>query len=422
MTIPERLLLVTHVPVWFQNGQIGTDIQTWMEIKCWAQHFQHVTFVGLLIPDNPTLEEKSELEGLDIPALRSTFRAIIDIDCIDRVEAIGLPRSYQLIHFAANFGYAANILRANIERSKYIICTVSGLVGDWPLVAAAICRRKKRRYGVNIDRVEHKIIFATLSQWSLARRARELLKMPINIALVRSMVRNANVCLLHGHATFDNYSRFSKNAQLVYNTHVRSEFHLDEENVNKKARSVLDPCCLKICYAGRIEEMKGWRDWLLSLKLLSESATPFQAVWYGAGTRLEEFRQHVENWGLNGFVKYGGFISDHGELLRKLREHHIFLFCHKTPESPRNLLEGLASGCAIVGYDGAYQRELLAGHGGGELVPLENYVALGKLLLHFHNDRARLAKLILSTRHSAQRFTQEAVYRQRSQIIHTAGF
>ena len=52
------------------------------------------------------------------------------------------------------------------------------------------------------------------------------------------------------------------------------------------------------------------------------------------------------------------------------------MFCHKTPESPRNLIEALVSGAPIVGYDSPFPRDLIAAHGGGVLTPLNDVNAL----------------------------------------------
>ena len=46
---------------------------------------------------------------------------------------------------------------------------------------------------------------------------------------------------------------------------------------------------------------------------------------------------------------------------------HVLVFCHTTPESPRNLVEALISGCPIVGYHSDFAAELV-GDGGGAFV------------------------------------------------------
>ena len=42
-------------------------------------------------------------------------------------------------------------------------------------------------------------------------------------------------------------------------------------------------------------------------------------------------------------VALPGFIRDRSAILKVLREAQVFVFCHKTPESPRNLIEALVS-------------------------------------------------------------------------------
>ena len=100
-----------------------------------------------------------------------------------------------------------------------------------------------------------------------------------------------------------------------------------------------------------------------------------------------------------------------------LRAAHVFLFCHKTPESPRCLIEALVSGCPIVGYEGGFARDLVAGHGGGLLVAGNDVAGLAAVLTRLAADRARLGELIANAAADGEPYTDTAVFRHRSELI-----
>jgi glycosyltransferase involved in cell wall biosynthesis len=102
--------------------------------------------------------------------------------------------------------------------------------------------------------------------------------------------------------------------------------------------------------------------------------------------------------------------------LAGLREAHVFLFCHKTPESPRNLVEALISGCPIVGYASDFAAELTSG-GGGEFVPVGDQRGLAERLCRLASQRPALVALTRAAAESGKRFNDVAVFRHRSELI-----
>ena len=93
------------------------------------------------------------------------------------------------------------------------------------------------------------------------------------------------------------------------------------------------------------------------------------------------------------------------------------LFCHKTPESPRCLIESLASGTPLVGYEGAFAADLLSGHGGGRLVQINDIAGLVDVLTSLAKNKAQLADLMDRAVQDAAPFHDEAVFAHRSQLI-----
>ena len=58
--------------------------------------------------------------------------------------------------------------------------------------------------------------------------------------------------------------------------------------------------------------------------------------------------------GLGDVVSLPGFVSSRAKVMEFLRGIHVLVFCHRTPESPRCLVEALMSGTGILGYESDY--------------------------------------------------------------------
>ncbi|HEY9611630.1 glycosyltransferase, partial [Allocoleopsis sp.] len=131
----------------------------------------------------------------------------------------------------------------------------------------------------------------------------------------------------------------------------------------------------------------------------------------------QEMEAMIAEMGLSSLIELTGFESDRKKLLKKIRESHMMLFTHVTPESPRCLIESLISGTPIIGYHSEYAEDLVSNHGGGMFVPVEDWEQLGNLIAKLSNDRQYLSTLIEEAGENGARFNDQAVFRQRSELI-----
>jgi glycosyltransferase involved in cell wall biosynthesis len=174
---------------------------------------------------------------------------------------------------------------------------------------------------------------------------------------------------------------------------------------------------MRIAYAGRLDPMKAPLDWLRALRIAAELGAEFEAVWLGDGPLNDSFHSLVDELGLCKQVRAPGFVANRSTLLHELRLAHVFVFTHVTPESPRCLLEALVCGTPIVGYNSAYAEELTEGFGGGAFVPISDWQALGEKIAALSRNRAELVELIGKAAANGKRFNDEAVFRERSELI-----
>jgi glycosyltransferase involved in cell wall biosynthesis len=200
--------------------------------------------------------------------------------------------------------------------------------------------------------------------------------------------------------------------------HAKQSDAITDEQLEQKCAEIPSAEHLRIIYAGRADAIKAPLDWIAAMGQLRDRGVPFRATWLGDGPLLAEMRSEVERRRLGDLVSLPGFISDRNELLSQLRAAHVLAFCHTTPESPRNLVEALISGCPIVGYHSEFAEELVE-DGGGGFVKLGDGAALSDRLAALNSNRTELVAMTRQAAASGKRFNDDAVFRHRSELIKT---
>ena len=273
-----------------------------------------------------------------------------------------------------------------------------------------------RRYAAWTDRVESQVVRTEARSGSLKSRIKKhVIHRPMAI-LERWVIRRSTLGLFHGQQTFDAYAPYSRNPQIVHDIHVARDAHISDQAFATKRESAQSGP-LRIIYAGRASEMKGPIDWATALHVLSAAGLPFSADWLGDGPQLDDLRQKLQQDGMQDSVTLHGFVNDAAAVANRMQSAHVFLFCHKTPESPRCLIESLIAGTPIIGYDGSYAADLIRQHGGGHLVPVGDTAALGQTLIDIASNRDRLTNLIDNARKDGAPFDDESVFQHRSELI-----
>ncbi|MGB5557201.1 MAG: glycosyltransferase, partial [Paracoccaceae bacterium] len=276
--------------------------------------------------------------------------------------------------------------------------------------------RAGRPYAVWTDRVESEVVRRTADTGPWRQRLKARLTHRPMAWLERHLIRRAALGLFHGKETFDTYAPFCRQPVVVHDIHINKSEHIPDTALQAKiAAAGAGP--LKIGYVGRADAMKGPMDWVAVLEALAAAGVDFEAFWMGDGPFTEKMQSRIDTGGLADRVKLLGFVRDRAEVLRRFRAAQVFLFCHKTPESPRCLIEALISGTPIVGYDGSFASDLISGHQGGRLVSLDDVAGLKAALAELAGDRAALAALIAGAAKDGAPFDDESVFRHRSEVI-----
>lgn len=397
-----KLLIYAPVPL-FRSEEHGflQEDQACNGLRLWAENFERVS-VMMPVAEGPPPDSWVPLETVG-PNL-------------DRIDLIPLPEAYRPDRFLRQLPKTAPLIKAEIEKAEYLSFSIGGLFGDWGSVACVLAHRMGRDYAVWTDRVESEVVRRLAHEGHWRQRLRSRLTHRPMAWLERYLIRRAALGLFHGKETFDFYAPYCRNPQIVHDIHIKKSEHITDDQLAAKREAALTGP-LKIFYAGRMDPMKGPLDWLAVLQRCAEAGVDFQATWLGDGQLLADMKAAVEKRGLSGRVSLPGFVSDRQRVLRGMQSSQIFLFCHKTPESPRCLIEALALSAPIVGYDSAFAHDLIEKEQGGRLVAPNDTEALAQEVIRLAEDRVSLAELIGRAAKSGAPFNDEDVFEHRSEII-----
>jgi len=371
-------------------------------LRLWAEHFDHVIAM-MPITDEPPTPDYIDIASVGLPS--------------EKIEICPVPTAYRPQVFFRHLPAVRRTIRDLIKRSDFLSFSIGGLFGDWGTVASIEASRLGRPFAVWTDRVESEVVRLSIPSaptWRAWLRA-SLLHRPMWWA-EKAIIRRASLGLFHGRETYDVYAPFCTVSEIVHDIHIRRNDHISSERLAEKIASAPDGP-LTISYVGRADSMKGPLDWLQVLERLAAQGIDFRATWIGDGPMHAQMMDVVERSGLKDKIALPGFMSDRELVLEAMRRSHIFLYCHKTPESPRCLIEALISGCPIVGYASAYPQDLVAQNGGGSFAPLNDTATLAKVVADLARDRTRLQQLIACAAKDGAPFEDIEVFRHRSEVI-----
>lgn len=393
------LLLVLPLIVHQRQGRFFIERQAGNGLGQWLRHFARMTLAVKLLPGDPPADSI----------------AVEDLALGDRLAVVPLPPAWTPWTFVLAYPSMRRTLARLIDGHDYLQFALGGAWGDWGAIGALLAARRGRKASVWTDRVESEVMRMEALRLSGARRLFRWANSRIAKYLERAAIRRATLGLFHGSDTFASYRQFSANPHLVHNIHLKPTDRIPADRLAAKMDAV-PFATLDLVYAGRVHPDKGVMDWIETLRLAAQAGISFRARWFGAGPELDDARRRIEDLGLADCIAFPGPLLDRAALIEQLRGAHAMLFCHRTPESPRCLIEALVSGTPIVGYGSAYPEELIADHGGGLLTAM-NPASLAQAVISLAQDRSRLAMLIARAARDGAEMNDEAVFGHRAALM-----
>jgi glycosyltransferase involved in cell wall biosynthesis len=401
----KRLLMVLPSVIRKVESELEIDIDFSESLRLYLDSFDSVTVAC------PVTTEFQD-SGL------RRCRRIKDLPWGNRVEFIPLPNAYRLSAFLRQFGAVRRLLKEQIESANYLVFSPHTLVGDWPTVAIREAVRLKRPYVIEADVVYEKVAqvgWDRIPSWK--RSLKKHLMLPLFRQCHRYCLKHSSLALFQGQDVYDAYAPLCSNPHKVYHIPICDEDYITPTQLQKKLDGVAPSKPLKLCYVGRAIDMKGPMDWLKVVYELTKSGVKINAIWMGDGSLLSSMQKTAEDLGLTDNVVLPGYVSDRREILQTLQDADLFLFCHKTPESPRCLVEALASGCPLVGYVSGYPQELVSQYGGGRFATLGDWKELAGIVRALDKDRDGLRELIRLASASGRLYERDAMMQHRIDLI-----
>jgi glycosyltransferase involved in cell wall biosynthesis len=308
------------------------------------------------------------------------------------------------------------LLLDEIKKADYLLFSPHAKF-DWPTLAARLAIKLKRQYGVESDYDRLSVGHVLLDAMPFGvRKLRMAFWTSSSVKQRDRCFSQSSLALLQGQEVYEDYKSLAPNPRKVLNVQVAPEDQISTIALREKLGRIKCGEPLVLAYAGRMVEMKGPLDWLMAMYTAVKSGVELQATWFGDGPLMPEMRQEVERLGIGRNVALAGILGRE-ELIRRLFRTDIFLFCHKTGESPRCLGEALAAGCLLVGYGSAFPRSLVARHGGGEFAVTGDWNKLASIVIGLDQDRARLGRLVQSAAASGKELDRETAIQERIDLI-----
>jgi len=395
------LLIYAPVPLFRRGDALCAEKQAVNGLRLWAEHFDRVI---VMMPEEGGPPPPGWVDLAD------------HADQLTRVQIEPLPTAWRPDQFFRVRRPVRSRIRALIGQADYLSFAIGGLFGDWGAVASFEAHRMGRPFAVWTDRVESAVMRQAIGEGNWRQNLRARLYHRPMAHLERMVIRRAALGLFHGQETYDTYAPYSRNPHVVHDIHISPADHISDETMERKL-ALTGEGALRLIYAGRADAMKGPLDWVQVLEGLSDRGIAFHATWLGDGVELGRMRDHVRAAGLEDRVELPGFTEDRDQVRDMMQQAHLFLFCHKTPESPRCLIEALAAATPIVGCGSSDAADLISAHGGGRLAPMDDVGALVDGVAQLAQDRAALADLITRARKDGAPFNDEEVFRHRSELI-----
>jgi glycosyltransferase involved in cell wall biosynthesis len=406
MNRQKGMLLVLNCPLQTKDGRLLWDYQACNGVEKWADNFGSMIVAAPNMPEALAARDKT-LVWQDTATLKQP----------ERFEFVPLPWSYSLPQFLKTYSSGRALLADLIQRSQYLQFAIGGLIGDWAGIAALEAQQQGRPYAIHADRVEHEVVSRVAKDAGLKARLKASVVSPLMARFEKRAIEHCSLGLWHGKDCYDAYSPFCKNSYVIHDVHTTvSDTITPAALAEKVERASTDPS-LRICYAGRISAMKAPLEWVRAIGVARNLGVNLQATWFGDGELRDEMQALIDELDLGSCIELYGLERDRNRLLEKIRDSHLMVFTHVTPESPRCLIEALISGTPIVGYESSYVEELTEHHGGSDCVPIHDWQKLGERIAALSADRQQLAQLIQAAGTNGSRFNDEALFHERSELI-----
>jgi glycosyltransferase involved in cell wall biosynthesis len=233
--------------------------------------------------------------------------------------------------------------------------------------------------------------------------------------LVRRSVARADLSLLKGRALHERYGRFARNARDFYDTSYRESDIIPPEALQEKCRAVANGEPLRCLALGRLVARKSVDQAIRATAQAARSGTPILLDVVGDGPEETRLRRLADEVGGERVVRFLGAKPYDSTLLREIAAYHVLLFTSVVEDTPRSVFDALAGGCALLGYDIPYNKQVTGEFGHGLCVRAGSIDELAGAMVALHHNRQQLVIWMRQAAASAPDHCAERWYQRRAE-------
>ena len=159
-----------------------------------------------------------------------------------------------------------------------------------------------------------------------------------------------------------------------------------------------------LIFVGAISKKKGIEDLLMALSLLKNRKNDFKVKIIGNYETgyLEKIKGMISEFSLVENIVFLGFIQDHDEVIREIKQSRIFVLPTHVDTGPRSVAEASAIGTAVISYNIDGLPLMINNNETGILVEKGDVESLKNAILQLLDDEDKRKKMAENGRKYAQ--------------------
>jgi len=257
---------------------------------------------------------------------------------------------HELCYFVGPFEYLKNKSKVknqiehiikNLHKKDRCLLRVPGNIGD---IASNLCRKHNVNYAVEVvgDPID------VFSKGSNTNVFRLIFKYLLYFSLKKTVLNAIGVCYITKMVLPIRYP-----SNLKAFVKIISNVRLDENDfVNSRELEIFNPNKdeIKLISIGSLEQMYKSPDIVIkAVKQLIDQGYNVKLTWVGDGKYKKDLINLVENFKLESYISFIGYLNNKSEINRLLDSHDIFVLVSRAEAQGRVILEAMARGKIVVG-------------------------------------------------------------------------
>ncbi|GAB1543469.1 hypothetical protein NUACC21_61440 [Scytonema sp. NUACC21] len=223
----------------------------------------------------------------------------------------------------------------------------------------------------------------------------------------------------NGTPTYEEYSKINPNAFLYFDNRVPNNLLATREEVEERTNYLCSQHKpLRLCFSGRLIEMKG-ADHLIDIaQELKQLKVPFQMFICGDGNLKEPMQVKIAATGLSDCVKMMGMLGFKSQLLPFVKQNvDLFVCCHRQSDPSCTYLETMSCGVPIIGYANEAFMGIVKYSEAGWLIEMDRPKALACKVAELQKNRQSVRDKSFKALEFAKKHTFEKTYERRIKHI-----